>query len=192
MKIQIKSRYTSRIIYEAETNTIKECVCKAIKEGADLEDADLRGAYLEGANLRGAYLRGAYLEGANLGGAYLEGANLGGANLGGANLGGANLEGANLGGANLGGAYLRGAYLEGAYLEGAKEYSELHEIFFEVVRRQNVKHITKKEWEFIGQLTIHRLCWDSIRKRFGKTMLPLFKKVAKWGFPDYLERYKDD
>ena len=99
MKRQIKN-LTQLVLFEAEAESDKQLLEKAVSEGANLG----------GANLGGAYLRGAYLEGA-----YLEGANLRGANLEGANLRGANLEGANLEGANLGGAYLRGANLRGAY-----------------------------------------------------------------------------
>ena len=66
MKIEIKHRYTNKVIYSCEAETIKEAVEKAVKVGANLG----------GANLRGAYLRGAYLGDANLGGANLRDANL--------------------------------------------------------------------------------------------------------------------
>ena len=73
VKIEIKSRWTGRILfeYEKEGNTVKDTVVEAVKSGAYLRDAYLRGAYLRGAylcdanlcdaNLSGAYLRGAYL-----------------------------------------------------------------------------------------------------------------------------------
>jgi hypothetical protein len=128
------------------------------------------------------------------------GAYLGGANLWGANLGGANLEGANLWGANLGGAYLEGAYLEGANLwganlwganlGGAKEYSMSHDICFELIRRQDIKTFTPKEWEIIGQVAIHRFCWEALKKRYGKKLMPIFKKLSKAGFAEYEEHYK--
>ena len=142
--MKITKKITHEIIFEDDSNTMKDCVINAILSGANLRDAylggaDLGGAYLRGADLGGAYLRGANLGGADLGGAYLRGANLrdadlggadlrgaylGGAYLRGANLGGADLRDADLGGANLrdadlGGADLRGAYLGGAYLRGA-------------------------------------------------------------------------
>ena len=131
IKIEIKSRFTGKILfeYEKEDNTIKDTLLKAVSQhtylrGADLGSANLEGAYLgsanlEGANLRGAYLRGAYLRGVYLGGANLRGADLGSADLGSANLRGANLGCAYLEGANLGCAYLRGADLRGVYLGGA-------------------------------------------------------------------------
>lgn len=68
IKIQIKSRWTGRILfeYEKEGNTVKDTVVEAVKSGADLRGADLRDANLRGADLRGAYLCDANLRGANL------------------------------------------------------------------------------------------------------------------------------
>jgi hypothetical protein len=43
----------------------------------------------------------------------------------------------------------------------------------------------------IGILTIHRICWESIAKRFGDAIIPLFKKVAKCGFDEYLKKYEE-
>jgi len=125
-----------------------------------------RGAYLEGADLRGADLRGAYLEGAYL-------------------------RGADLRGAYLEGAYLRGAYLEGAYLRGAKNYRDLHDIFVEAVRRQPVSVFIDAEWGAIAQITIHRLCWDSIKKRFSAVMPHIFEILAEKGFAEWLEYWRE-
>jgi len=74
--IQIKNRFSGKVIFETETGNIKSCLLQAIKEGADLERANLYGANLEGADLERANL-----ERANLYGADLERANLRGANL---------------------------------------------------------------------------------------------------------------
>ena len=104
---------------------------------------------------------------------------------------GANLGYADLRGANLGGAYLRGADLGGAYLRGAKGYSESHDVFTEGVRRQPVHIFVTAEWVAIAQITIHRLCWDSIRKRFADVMPSIFKKLANAGFPEYLARWEE-
>ena len=60
MKIQIKKRYTEKIIIEGEAKSIKEFLEKnreADLWGADLWEADLRGADLRGADLRRADLR---------------------------------------------------------------------------------------------------------------------------------------
>ncbi len=186
MKIEIKHRFTGKIIVTGDAS-IKATITKAVKDGADLGGADLGGAYLGGADLGGAYLRGA-----DLGGAYLRGAYLGGADLGGAYLRGADLGGADLGGADLGGAYLRGADLGGAYLGEIKQYSESHDIFFELVGRGNIEIFSSLEWEIIGKLSIHRLCWGSIRKRFKEAIIPIFKRLADKGFDEYLKRYEDD
>jgi len=123
--------------------------------------------------------------GVDLGGAYLRGADLGGAYLG-----GANLRGAYLGGANLGGAYLGDADLRGADLGGAKNYSMSHDFWMEIIRRQPIKTFIDKEWAIIGQITIHRLCWDTIKKRYDKKIMPIFKKIAKAGFNEFEDEYK--
>src|SRR3990167_5290473 len=159
----------------------------------ELESTDLRTAVIElvgkSANLGDANLRGANLEDAYLGGANLRDANLGGANLRGANLRGANLEDAYLGGANLRGANLRGANLRGAYLEGAKEYVNSHDLFLEAVRRLKASDMTAYEWSIVGAIAIHRPCWDTIKKRWGKKIIPLFDKIAEIGFGEWLEYY---
>ena len=104
---------------------------------------------------------------------------------------GATLSGANLWCANLEGATLRGAYLSDATLRGAKNYSESHDYWAEIIRQQPIKTFTDKEWAIIGQIIIHRLCWDSIKKRFGKKVIPIFKKQTKLGFGEFEKRYKE-
>jgi hypothetical protein len=91
MKFEIKSRWTGRVLFSLETETLKLCVEAAIKSRADLSGADLYGADLSGADLSGADLSGADLSGANLYGADLYGADLYGADLSGADLSGAKI-----------------------------------------------------------------------------------------------------
>ena len=117
--MKITKKITNEIIFEDNSNTIKDSVINAVAKGADLGGAYLRGADLRGADLRGADLRDANLRYADLGGAYLRDANLSDADLSGADLHGADLCGAYLRGADLCGAYLRGADLRGADLHGA-------------------------------------------------------------------------
>ena len=122
--MKITKKITNEIIFEDNSNTIKDSVINAVAKGADLRGACLRDADLGDADLRGADLRGAYLGGADLGDACLRdadlrGAYLGGADLGDADLGDADLRGADLRGANLRGADLRGADLSYANLRGA-------------------------------------------------------------------------
>ena len=64
MKIQIKNRYTDKIIIEGEYKDIKECVeqNKANLRRADLRKADLSEADLREANLCGADLREARIK----------------------------------------------------------------------------------------------------------------------------------
>ena len=175
MNIKIVSRYDeSKILLCGEYESIKDCLEK--NRGAYLGGADLGDANLRDANLRGAYLRGA-----DLGGAYLRGADLEGANLRGADLGGADLGDANLGGADL----------RGADLEGAKNYVSSHDFFAEIIRRQILETFTEKEWAMIGQITIHRLCWGDIKKRYGKEIMPVFEKLSKTGFDKWEIKYKE-
>ena len=91
--------------------------------------------------------------------------------------------------ANLRGAYLQGADLWGTNLQGAKGYLDSHDFFQEVVRQQKIDTFTQKEWSIIGQIIIHKLCWDSIRKRFNKSAMGIFKKLSKVGFEEWEEKY---
>ncbi len=215
MKIEIKHRYTESVLCTVDAETLKQAVEMANLKGADLSRADLSGAYLSGANLSGAYLSGANLSGADLSGANLSGADLSradlsgaylsGANLSGAYLSGANLSGADLSGADLSGAYLSGADLSGAYLSGAnlsgadlsradlsgaKGYQDNHDIFLELVRREKIDTVTEEEWSIVGLLSIHRPCWDTIKKRFGEKIMPIFKRLADKGFTEYADYYE--
>ena len=72
--MKITRKITNEIIFEDDSNTMKDCVINAISNGADLRGANLHGANLSDANLGGANLCGADLCGADLGGAYLGGA----------------------------------------------------------------------------------------------------------------------
>jgi len=182
VKIQIKT-FSGSVLFEYSSidNTIKNTLLEAVKSGANLR----------GANLSGANLIGVYLSGADLSGAYLSGAYLSGANLIGANLSGANLSGAYLSGANLIGVYLSGAYLRGAYLRGAENYSEFHDFFMEVISRLSIKKFTNNEWAIIGQISILRLCWDTIKKQYGKKAMNIFKKLSKEGFDEWEKVYTE-
>ena len=104
---------------------------------------------------------------------------------------GANLRGANLSGANLIGVYLSGAYLRGAYLRGAENYSEFHDFFMEVISRLSIKKFTNNEWAIIGQISILRLCWDTIKKQYGKKAMNIFKKLSKEGFDEWEKVYTE-
>ena len=174
MNEAIKNRWSGSIIIEANKYT-------SIRDAVEENKADLEGANLEGANLTDADLAGAYL-----GDAYLAGAYLGGAYLAGADLIGANLRGADLGGANL-----RGAYLGDADLIGAKNYHSSHAIFSELIRREKLATFTTTEWGMIGQIVIHTFCWDSIKKRYGKEILNVFKILEKSGYGEFEAKYTE-
>ena len=137
MKIDIKHRTTSRVLFSAtlDNNTVKKTLEVAVKEGTDLSGANLSDANLSGANLTGANLTGANLTGADLSRAHLSGANLScaylsvaylsGANLTNTKLTDANLYGADLSGADLSGVDLSGVDLSGANLSSAKLYGRI-------------------------------------------------------------------
>ena len=104
---------------------------------------------------------------------------------------GADLRSANLGGADLEGANLWGADLGSANLGSAKNYLNSHYFFQEIVKRQKIDTFTQKEWSIIGQIIIHKLCWDSIRKRFNKSAIKIFKKLSKVGFNAWEAKYEE-
>ena len=66
MKIEIKSRWDSTILFTAEAASLLLALQAAIKSRANLSGANLSRADLSGANLYGANLYGADLYGANL------------------------------------------------------------------------------------------------------------------------------
>ena len=117
--MKITKKITHEIIFEDDSNTMKDCVINAILSGAYLRDADLCGADLSGADLCGAYLRDADLRGADLRGVDLYGADLRDAYICGADLRDADLRGADLSGAYLSGADLSDADLSDADLRDA-------------------------------------------------------------------------
>ena len=101
----------------------------------------------------------------------------------------ANLYNADLSYADLYNANLYNANLSNADLLGIKNYSEAHPVFFELVRKEKAETFTQVQWSIIGQIQCHTLCWDSIKKRFGKGILPVFEVLAKKGFGEFLEKY---
>ena len=97
MPIEIKHRYTGKVIYTHPGDSLT---------GADLRDANLTGANLAGADLRDADLTGAILTRTILRSA---------------NLTDADLRNANLRGADLTGAFLTGAILPSTYIRNKSE-----------------------------------------------------------------------
>jgi hypothetical protein len=72
MKIEIKNRFTSEIIFSCEAESMKIAVKMAIETHANLSRANLSWASLSGADLSGADLSRANLSRANLSGANLD------------------------------------------------------------------------------------------------------------------------
>jgi hypothetical protein len=183
MKIQIKHRFNSSILFEheCEYNTIKETLIQGIKTGANLENANLenanlRNAYLQNANLENANLENANLQNANLENANLRNAYLQNANLQNANLQNANLQNANLQNANLRNAYLQNANLQNANLQNANLQNAKLPIFakwaFSIKNNQIIKIGCKEkticEWDL----------WFASKKEFAtKRGTPEFKQI---------------
>ena len=196
-KIEIKSRFSGKVIFSVEANSLKIAVELAIKSEADLSRANLSGANLSGANLYGAYLSRANLSGANLSGANLSGADLYGANLSGADLSGANLSGANLYEAYLYGANLSGANLYGANLSGANLYEAYlavktppindHYFASEILFR---KAKTENQKNFSARIRIEtRKCWDDFYVLAKKMkVVSWVKKTLHW--QEYQDKIK--
>ena len=86
---------------------------------------------------------------------------------------------------------LRDSDLSGSDLSGSKGYLNSHEFFREIVRRQKVDAFTQKEWSMIGRIIVHTLCWDTIKKRFGKSAMGIFKKLKKSGFGEWFTKYSE-
>jgi len=100
------------------------------------------------------------------------------------------LEAAVRSGSDLRGSDLRYSNLSGSDLRCIKNYVNSHDIFFEAVRRQNKKALTDKQWTIIGKISIHRWCWDTLKKEFGNELTPVFQILANSGFNEYLNHYK--
>lgn len=180
MEIKIVSRWdSSKVIVCGQYENIKDCLEKN------------RTANLSRANLFRANLSGANLSRANLFGADLSGADLSGADLYGANLSRADLSAAYLSRADLSEAYLSGANLSGANLYGAKNYYNSHDFAIEIIRRQDIKLFSDKEWAVIGKIATHRICWKKIVEEY-KPALSIFKKLAKLGYDEFLKKFKGE
>ena len=59
MKIEIKNRWTGKVLFEFETenNTVKATLLEGIKQGAYLQGVNLRDANLRGADLQGVKIK---------------------------------------------------------------------------------------------------------------------------------------
>jgi len=122
--------------------------------------------------------------------ANLSEADLFGADLSEAYLSEANLFRAYLSEANLFRAYLSGAYLSGANLSGVKDYVNLYDFAQEIIHRQSIETFTTKEWAVLGQIFVHRLCWNILERKYKKEVLSICEKLAKAGFDEYLKEIK--
>ncbi len=145
MKIIIKARWSDRIVFEGEYESLKHAVVDAAKKnislsGSDLRDSDLRDSDLSGSNLRGSNLRGSDLSGSDLRGSDLSGSDLRGSNLRGSNLRGSDLRGSDLRGSDLRGSDLRdsdlsdsdlsGSNLSGSDLSGVPKIENIHQAIY--------------------------------------------------------------
>ena len=109
----------------------------------------------------------------------------------GADLRGADLSGADLRSADLRRADLSGAYLSGADLRNIKGYQDSHDIAAETVRRLEIKVFIEAEWAVIGQIIVHRFCWEQIKKQFSDVMPHILEILAQEGFDEWLKHWKE-
>jgi hypothetical protein len=124
--------------------------------------------------------------------ANLRNADLSDADLSDANLRNADLSDADLINANLINANLRNANLRNANLSDAKNYSENHDFFFELIRRKKRESFSTKQWAIMGQIAIHRLCWESIMKPENASILSVLEELEKDGFGEYLKKFREE
>lgn len=118
-QLEIRHRFSSKIIYSAPAASLGALVESAVSWGIDLSHADLAGIILPRADLSGAQFSGANLTKAMLGGTDLTGAKLAGATLASADMHGVILCKSNLAGANLSDANMTMANGAWAFLAGA-------------------------------------------------------------------------
>jgi hypothetical protein len=69
--IQIKHRYSGKVLYECEAANVRICIESALKAGANLSGSDLSGSNLRGSDLSGSDLSWSNLRGSNLSGSDL-------------------------------------------------------------------------------------------------------------------------
>ena len=91
MTIEIKHRYSGKVLYSSDAVSVKAAVAEAIKSGSNL-----RGSNLSGSNLRGSDLSYSNLSGSDLSYSDLSGSNLSGSDLSGSNLRYSDLRGSDL------------------------------------------------------------------------------------------------
>lgn len=128
-KLEIRNRFSNRIIYSAPAASLGALVESAVSWGIDLSQADLAGlnlpradlsgAQLSGANLMGAILVGVDFTGAKLAGSTLRSADMHGVVICKANLAGADLSDSNMTMANAAWAFMAGADLSEANMTNA-------------------------------------------------------------------------
>ncbi|MDW9242914.1 pentapeptide repeat-containing protein [Burkholderia cepacia] len=129
MKIEILNRWTLKVIFECEADSMKAAVELACQQGvslsgsnlsgSNLSDSDLSGSDLSGSDLRGSDLSGSNLSDSDLSGSDLRGSDLSGSNLSDSDLSGSDLRGSDLSGSNLSDSDLSGSNLRGSDLRGS-------------------------------------------------------------------------
>ena len=161
MSIKIKHVITGAVLLECNAKTLKLALRAGIKSGVNFRYSDLRNSDLRNSNFRNSDFR------------YSD------------------FRYSNLHGVNFRNSDLRNSDLRNSNFRNSKNYSENHDIFQEIVRSQKAEIFTSREWECIAYICIHRICWDSIQKRFSAAAGRVFRKLADAGFGEFLERYNE-
>jgi len=140
MKITIKARWSDRVVFEGEYESLKHAVIDATKKkislsGSNLSDSDLSDSNLRGSDLRDSDLSGSDLSDSNLRGSNLSDSDLSDSNLRGSDLRDSDLSGSDLRGSNLSGSNLRGSNLSGSNLSGVPKIENIHQTIYAAVSK---------------------------------------------------------
>ena len=200
MFIEIKSRFTSKVLFYGEYKNIKAAIEAAVEARAGLWRADLSGADLSRADLPGADLRSSCLAGADFSHANLSGANFSDSFLSDADFSYANLSGAKFSGAIVSRSCFSGADLSGADLSGADlsrirgNVSCSHELLAAIAIRFD-SSLTAVAAMIAGRLVG---CWEGytsvIRRHFGEAVMrrlwQAWSQDESWGVVEKMRQYR--
>ena len=191
MSIKIKHVITGAVLLECNAKTLKLALRAGIKSGVNFRYSDLRNSDLRNSNFRNSDFRYSDFRYSNLHGVNFRNSDIRNSDFCYSNLSYSDFRNSNLHGVNFCYSDLRNSDLRNSNFRNSKNYSENHDIFQEIVRSQKAEIFTSREWECIAYICIHRICWDSIQKRFSAAAGRVFRKLADAGFGEFLERYNE-
>ena len=169
-------KINGNVKYDHDNKSVQQLV---IENKKDLSFCDLSYSDLSYSDLFYSNLSGSNLSGSNLSGSDLSNSNLSYSNLSGSNLSGSDLSKSNLSFCNL----------SSCNLFDIKNYSESHDIFNELCKR-NYKKFNDEQLSIIYKISQLRLCWETIKSKFMWCMITdIFKILSAIGFDEYLIKW---